>query len=398
MPIYLRTQDVLNVAVSCTRNYFTHDDPKPVNLLTWLHSGKHRSKIDALRSVEDKKKRDALKACIPAITPSGLFTYIEAKSLTKHSGLIQFDIDPTEENGQILNYANLKAQICNLPFVAYCGLSASGKGYWGLVPIAYPERHSQHFAALKRVFDHYRINLDEKPRSVASLRGYSYDAAPYVPERVMLFELYDIPQPAPPARRFERTADTDTERARAEVCIYEVSKRGIYIGANYADWYAVGCSLANGFGESGRDYYHHVSQHYPGYRHTDTDRQFTACSRANSRATLGTFYKLCADAGIEWKALMPYTPPNRPTTPAKLPRPLTSDSVTVYHADHPAPATRPRMVLNGRTAYGDVLEVEPADSYPAEWDTSNAPDATPTLKIQSWNEYNQTNKLIGNHL
>ncbi|GAB4038707.1 PriCT-2 domain-containing protein [Spirosoma jeollabukense] len=314
MPTYLLTQDVLNVSVSCFANYDTPTNPVTINLLVWLYSPKHRAKIDALREVVDKAERDSIKATLPAITPSAVFTYRQESSLVagSHTRLLAFDID-LKDNPNIRNYADLKAQISKLPFVAYCALSASGKGYWGLVPIAYPERHGHHFDRLKRVFAHYGIHIDTKPRNVASLRGYSYDPDPYQPEQVMLFEWYDEP-PQPKPRPFSLSTDADTERQRVEVCIDEVGKRSTYIGDNYADWYAVGCSLANAFGESGRDYYHQISQHYPGYQYAQTDKQFTACLRADSKATLGTFFHLCQQQGIEWKERItaPVTPFCRP--------------------------------------------------------------------------------------
>jgi hypothetical protein len=322
MPTYLLTQDALNVSVSCFANYDTPTNPVTINLLVWLYSPKHRVKVEQLRELIDKAERDAIKATLPAITPSAMFTYRQESSMIagSHTHLLAFDID-AKDNPRIRNYADLKAQISKLPFVAYCALSASGSGYWGLVPIAYPERHSQHFDALKRVFAHYGIQIDNKPRNVASLRGYSFDPAPYQPEQVMLFELCDEPPQYQP-RPFIRSADADTERERVEVCVEEVARRSAYIGDSYEDWYAVGCSLANGFGESGRDYYHQISQHYPGYQYTQTDKQFAACLRANSKATLGTFFHLCQQQGIEWKDRL-YTPATPAPQPTKLTPPDT---------------------------------------------------------------------------
>ena len=384
MATYLLTHDVLNVSVSCFANYDTPANPVTIRLLTWLHSDKHRPKIEALRLVGDKATRDAIKATLPAITPSAVFTYRQEASIVpgSHTRLLQFDID-LKDNRHIRNYADLKAQISKLPFVAYCGLSASGKGYWGLVPIAYPERHGQHFDALKRVFAHYKIQIDTKPRNVASLRGYSYDPAPYLPERVQVFELYDRP-PLPPKRDFTRTTDADTERERVEVCIQEVLRQGTYIGDNYADWYAVGCGLANGFGESGRNYFHHVSQNYPGYQPGATDKQFTACLRANSKATLGTFFHLCQRHGIAWKELMPASYPKQHAD--KPTRPIASVSPKA----RPTVATIAEQLANpGSTLKPDESEIErlndePCDHYPAEWDAPHARNAIPTLKPLTW--------------
>ena len=302
MSTTIATRTLLNVNVSCFANYNTSDNPRPVNLFTWLINRKYRDRVLAIRAEPDKHQRDAIKATLPAITPSGEFTYRQVSDMIQHSKLIQFDIDQ-KDNALISNYAELKNQIAKLPFVAYCGLSVSGTGYWGLVPIAYPDRHSQQFDALKRVFAHYGIVLDNKPRSVVSLRGYSYDPEPHLPENVTLFDLCDEP-PAVEPRTLEPLADADTERKRVEACVAEIVQQGTYLGDSYEEWYQAGCSLANTFGEAGRDYYHLVSQHYPDYQPTDTDKQYSACLKANSLSTLGTFFHLCKQIGIEYRELL----------------------------------------------------------------------------------------------
>ncbi len=383
MATYLLTEPILNVSVSCFASYDSSTNPKLVNLLTWLRSTKYQSKIETLRQIGNKEGRDKLKSTLPAITPSGQFTYRAEANLIpgSHTGLIQFDID-AKDNSRIRNYSTLKDQISKLPFVAYCGLSASGKGYWGLVPVAYPERHGQHFDALKRVFAHYGINVDTKPRNVVSLRGYSYDSAPYMPQRVMLFELYDVP-PKSPRREFSRSNDADTEQERVEVCIQEVLRRGTYIGDSYEQWYEVGCSLANGFGEGGRSYFHHVSQNYPSYQSAQTDKQFTACLRANSKATLGTFFHLCQQLGIEWKELMPVLvepylsqaqrEPTQKPAESPLPSPLIVTNIREQ-------LTNPGSILRPDESQLERLTVEPWASYPADWDT--APTFTQTDEPQ----------------
>lgn len=388
MPTYLLTKDVLNVPVSCFANYDTPTNPKTINLFTWLTSGKHRHKINALRLVESKAQRDAIKATLPAITPSGVFTYRKESGIIagSHTRLIQFDID-LKDNPNIRNYGDLKAQISKLPFVAYCALSASGKGYWGLVPIAYPERHSQHFDALRRVFAYYGIKIDTKPRNVASLRGYSYDPAPSIPEQVQLFELYDQPTP-PIVKPFDMTTDADTERNRVEVCIQEALRWETYVGDSYADWYAIGCGLANAFGESGRDYYHHISRHYPGYQSSATDKQFTACLKARSEATLGTFFHLCKLIGIEWKELIPLSERSEQEPVGRQ----SGKPIVTTIAEQLA---RPGSILKPYEAQIERLTVEPCDNYPIEWDKPNTPDAKPNISAKTFHGWQQQHEYFG---
>ena len=143
-------KSVLNREVSGFASY-TDAVPHPVNLLAFLRSEKYANRVLEIREIEDKEQRDALKAKLPAITPSGIFSPSRgASNLIKHSGLIQFDVDATENPG--ISFNDLKEQLCNIQEVAYCGLSVSGRGLWGLVPIQWAKWHREHFKALKRQF------------------------------------------------------------------------------------------------------------------------------------------------------------------------------------------------------------------------------------------------------
>jgi hypothetical protein len=179
-------ESILNVNVSCFQNYWEEKNPKNVNLLTWLSSTKYQEKVELIRAIEDKKELGKIKASLPAITPSGLFKTRESKiplneKLIKHSGLIQIDIDLAGRNKLISNWDDLKIELSKIPNIAYLGKSVSGKGYWGLIPIPPdPEDHKYYFEALKEVFiNTWGIELDDRPKNVASLRGYSFDDQAY---------------------------------------------------------------------------------------------------------------------------------------------------------------------------------------------------------------------------
>lgn len=61
--------------ISCFKNYNTPGNPVSINLLTWLTNIKYKNKVDLIRSLDEKSKRDEIKAQLPGITPSGIFTY-----------------------------------------------------------------------------------------------------------------------------------------------------------------------------------------------------------------------------------------------------------------------------------------------------------------------------------
>jgi hypothetical protein len=129
-------KSVLDIEVSCFRSY-AGKEPRPVNLLHWLQSDKYAHQIQELRRLDDKDKRDKIKASLPAITVSGTFHPTRKEEhLVKHSGLVCIDID-WKGNEHISNFNSLKEQLFHIENVAYAGLSASGKGFFLIIPIAY---------------------------------------------------------------------------------------------------------------------------------------------------------------------------------------------------------------------------------------------------------------------
>ena len=286
----------LNISVSCFANYDTPANPKPVNLMAWLKSAKYAGKVKQIRTIDDKSERDKLKATLPGITPSGTFTYREEKSLIEHSGLLQFDIDG-KDHAHIGNYTELKKYISNINNVLYCGLSVSGKGYWGLVPIKHPGKHKSHFRALHKAFEKLGLNIDKAPQNVASLRGYSFDPDGYFNHNAKIFSSLDTP----PARKVKRTHFNNDSRSEVEALIEQIQASRIDITAGYDEWLKVGFAFADEFGEAGRDYFHAVSQYHPDYNERDADRQYTHCLRAKRKdktATINSFFYLTKQYGI----------------------------------------------------------------------------------------------------
>lgn len=288
----------LDVMVSRFPNYESPANPKSINLLDWLFSVEYLGELDKIRNTPDKALRREMKAKLPGITPSGLFTYRKEDSLQKHSGLIQFDIDQ-QDNPSITNFLALKGQIGNIPNVAYCSLSASGNGLWGLVPIECPQKHRQHFDSLQKAFMALGIKIDSKPRNVASLRGYSYDPDPYINPDATSFRLVD----RPPVRNAPVRAILTDEQARVETCINEIIRLGIDITNSYEAWFSIGCSLASTFGESGVEYFHQVSQFHPAYSPTRTNKQYTKCLQGKYGYTIASFFNYCYQHGVRYKPI-----------------------------------------------------------------------------------------------
>jgi hypothetical protein len=207
----MSNKSVLDVEVSCFKNYNTAGNPANVSLMAWLTSSKYKDKVEAIRTTEDKQTRGELKSHLPAITPSGLFSYRSQNSLLIHSGLIQIDIDNLDEG----DLEAIKKDLQTLDEIAYLGLSVSGRGLWGLIPMPRdPEFHRDYFEVLSQTFKELiGITLDDKPKNVASLRGYSYDPEAYFNHSAIPFinKSKPIAKPNPKPARTEKSEATNSK-------------------------------------------------------------------------------------------------------------------------------------------------------------------------------------------
>lgn len=191
---------ILDKNISCFKDYRTAENPAEINLVTWLTSEKYADKVKYIRGCEDPDEIKGLKASLPAVTVSGLFSARNMEGLIQHSGLICIDID-RKENPNLVNWHEVPEILAKIPNVAYCGLSVSGNGYFAIIPIRYPEKHVLHFHALYADFLRMGLVIDKACKDVCRLRGYSYDPNPYFNHEARpYFKTYD-PDARPKHRR-----------------------------------------------------------------------------------------------------------------------------------------------------------------------------------------------------
>ncbi len=127
--------------------------------------------IDKIRATTDETKRKALKAQLPGITPSGLFNERKDSALKRYSGLVALDFDHLNDSVD-----DVKEYISQLPYIVYCGLSASGRGLWALVRVLpQPEHHAAIYEALIEDFAEIGRKVDSTGRNISRFRYYSYD-------------------------------------------------------------------------------------------------------------------------------------------------------------------------------------------------------------------------------
>lgn len=285
-------KNILDVEVSCFANYYSQSEPKSVNLLTWLQSDKYRNQVDVIRNTSDKEQRSKLKSLLPCITPSGQFN--SEKKLIKHSGLICLDID-LQDNTEIENFALLKSELSKIGNIAYCGLSVSGNGCFVLIPIAFPEKHSEHFDSLKQDFATIGITIDKACKNINRLRGYSFDSESYFnPDAILYTKTLELLK----TQKKAIDLSNDFSESRTKKLIQEIIDSGKDITGDYSQWLKIGCSIANEFGESGRAYFHAISQYHPKYNLSESDKQFNQCLNHDYSIKIDTLFYFAKEYGI----------------------------------------------------------------------------------------------------
>ena len=130
------------------------------------------------------------KKMLPGATLSGLFALYEDDSLTnpgkrvmvsrreshlkQHTGWLAIDID-LQDNLQITDFESILKVARFRPEIGLLMRSCSGTGYFGLVRLAYPERHKDQFKALFKEYAAIGIMLDKACSNIGRVRFASWD-------------------------------------------------------------------------------------------------------------------------------------------------------------------------------------------------------------------------------
>ena len=133
-------------------------------------------KIDRL-APDYKIRSKPFKAGLQCFTPASLLASKARGNVTEISrtGLMQLDFD--YDDIKQYEVEELKQAVFKLPFIAFCGLSCSGYGFYSLAMIAEPERLSEYAEHCFEILKSYEIKPDEsKGKKPENLRYLSYDA------------------------------------------------------------------------------------------------------------------------------------------------------------------------------------------------------------------------------
>lgn len=157
----------------------------------------HVEKLRGLRTQFGRKAKQMpeyikTKKELPGATLSGLFATWEDECVRKdgskymapvsrrethlqqHTGWLAIDID-LDDNERIASFDNVRFVCQYRPEIALLMRSCSGNGYFGLVRLAYPERHKEQFKALLKEYAAIGITLDKQCGNIGRVRFASWD-------------------------------------------------------------------------------------------------------------------------------------------------------------------------------------------------------------------------------
>ena len=129
-----------------------------------IKTGQSKTTIDEVRSGnKDAKKK------LPVVCFSGEFAARADEALFEHSGLVVLDFDH-------IDVTQAKSALATDAYVYSCWVSPSGDGLKALVKISNPERHRDHFRALRTYFHkQYDLEVDESGINESRACFESYD-------------------------------------------------------------------------------------------------------------------------------------------------------------------------------------------------------------------------------
>ena len=286
---------ILDVGISLFKSY---DNPRPmrtVRLIDFLtkDNEKLRKAVASIRTLKSKDEIKAAKALLPCITVSGIFKYRSIKNIIKSSGFMCLDFDGVKD----LDLAY--EQLSSCPFVAFLDMSVSGTGLFAIIPIKYPEKHREHFNSLKSYMkDTYGLEIDKACSDITRLRGYACDGVHLINENAKVYDRLKSDEVMPKKMVRPAVCQGNLDRERFDKLLDLICNLRIDITQDRLDWIKCGYAIVGEFGESGRGYFHTISQYHPKYKYGECDKQYNSLMRGGRTCDISTVFFIAKKYGV----------------------------------------------------------------------------------------------------
>jgi hypothetical protein len=280
--------------------------PAQTTIGDWLKGIRNPSsdkELQAMKAVLSYRESGdkAAKLSLPAFCPGASLKSRDSKLAVSErikslSGWMQFDID-AKDNPHIESAAKLRDALANITYTAFCSLSTSGNGVWGLIKVADTSNYKAYFEQLKLDYHSLGITLDpSKGGNPTDLRFYAHDPEAYIASELRVYDrrVENTERKVAPKRKPTNATDN---WERVNTALIEINDKGLDIAPDYDNYVKLAFALAHEFGEGGRDLFHRACQPSSKYKKVDADKQFSACLRSGSSGiSIGTFFYLLKEA------------------------------------------------------------------------------------------------------
>lgn len=282
-----------------------------VCLKDFILTDKYRNIVEQIRAGATPEDRHNIKAkmaeSVPSATILGRFSQRDSKHLVEFSGLTCIDID-LKDNVDIM--PQVPSILRKLEYVAYCGKSITGDGYFAIIPIENPKHFIQHFYALEEEMKSYGIVIDKSCKDITRMRYASYDADGYYNPNATTY-YWELDKEAEVVKeskkdkakcKRKKTTPTSSSMTDAEMVCKQLEllkSSSTTIPDDYDTWFKVGMALNSGLGEDGRTFFHEFSKLSDKYDEDECNTQYDNIIShydGNSDITLGTLFHIIDEA------------------------------------------------------------------------------------------------------
>ncbi len=271
--------------VSIFKNFNVIAGNKDIETIAELiRSGQFKSQIEDLQKIHisgNHKEYSKKKKSLLAFTPSALYQGgRKAEFLQEYSRIIILDIDKL---GDKLDEIKHKAISCKYTYC--CFVSPSGQGIKILVRTnSSTSKHKEAFLKIQSYYEKLlNVKIDPSGKDISRLCFFSYDEKLYLNTES---ETFTIKAPM--------NLENDIEKL-----ISTIEAKRIDITNDYETWLKIGFAIESEFGESGRSYYHSISQYSEFYDYQNCNEQYNKCLKNNSSGiTIKTLFHYAKEQGI----------------------------------------------------------------------------------------------------
>lgn len=262
---------------------------EPKQVIDDIRNGAYKEEILQIRQTKDSVKKRELKQRLPVISFGATFNNNNRKDVKEASNLICLDFDHVD---------NLEKKLKRLRWY-YCiyamFLSPSGDGLKLIIRTDVEDDISYKKAAGQLINEFAKIGLvaDPSKLNINDLCFFSYDPKAYYNPQANIWKHVSFDN------IWDYSADFNQIKKCVENIISQIEERKLDITSDYNHWISIGFALIDQFGDSGRDYFHRISQFHPEYEIEKCNKQFNYCLKSNrSGITIKTFFFLAGENGI----------------------------------------------------------------------------------------------------